>query len=1297
MNPANSKFLLNWINANASSEEEKVSNIKDAASKNLLLKILHLIDKETSKDLPRDSEAFEVEQVLSMIISYLGGFHHQSFESVINEQRLKDRDETETGKVITLLLCGATQCDNVAVFVDQITQMDVEDQFSFKFLIESVLTDMEQGSLTSDSFATILSKKANLTECHKLEHDTAQLPSPLSVQSPIEAFFTNSPLKSLVASPQLRNKQNQLMLNKLQQKVTKLQSSLDLQMHMQSELESELKEKNKEIDARDATIIELRKEITKLMSTTDELELMRHFRHDFEKADKENARALNAASNSAQMKTETQRAQEIEVDDIVLEQNQLCNMEDDSPSHVPIAPVNIDSRIIELELEKCRLESQLSTAVNQEEFLALKETLEDTKEAQTSYKENYVAAKSRIQELEEQLAVELQKSEQKDEQLRNIQEQCFHEVEELKTVLMSERSMKAELAEELDVREKRLQQTTVEIQALSSLKAGLEGSLQTSNARALDEKVKYDREMSLRNGEMNKMSEQIQRLEKDMENRLQQIQALEQERDHVRDTYEQMMAGVKNELDLKINSMAEDKAATVAQFRLRTQQLEEEHEKMKEEFASKQKAMLEEAEKNAAKIQEACDADRAAWKKKFDQLSEEVMNTRSEMFENSKKHSEELIEVRKKAREAEELLDEEARKNREEKVNLENQLLKAKSAMAELEMEVKRGEVTKKELEDERKKYDELKGRCEGYVAKVEALELNTEQLKKEAESEKERVKKEMQQLVEANKTEVDTARQALENLKRDYSELEIKRKEEIEKILQEEKEIKDGLTLQIKDVENISEEKGKRIEELETLLKKSMEEKNKRVENLETMLKESQEEEVKRVEELEKLLKDALEEKENAVSQVKNAQIKWENRQQELQAKIEDLEGASEEMKEAEIAFAELKDHMLELQTEKDRLEQKVQEESLINKRLGTEVHSLEAQLTHADRQIRELKLDSADNKNKMDSLRRKTIGGARAQRYIQDVFEEEDSSTESDEGPPLMLDDFANSLGGSMKATTLPDGAFNKSNRSLTSLHSASSSSLRAGVQTRASRRQSAIYMRGNTPPERRTTNSAAFFILGDGLRPEMEQDAEYDWTRLAELQRRNASCLPHLQTSYPVETQMQPDISGQEDALKTGRMSLDASLTKTYNTRKRKSEESASSMLKTRSHGSSLPKSKSAPNITPAKQPRSQRLVTAMQSAFGSLRSRSNENLSHEAPEQDENSSRRESVAYNIEISPPKKEKSGIARRRTIARSTGTSRLLGEKTKDSLKKSKTQQLRIDVIQRKPLRPRDVKRNVK
>ena len=52
---------------------------------------------------------------------------------------------------------------------------------------------------------------ANLSECQKLEHDAAQIPSPLTVQSPIEAFLTNSPLKSLVASPQLRSKQNQVV------------------------------------------------------------------------------------------------------------------------------------------------------------------------------------------------------------------------------------------------------------------------------------------------------------------------------------------------------------------------------------------------------------------------------------------------------------------------------------------------------------------------------------------------------------------------------------------------------------------------------------------------------------------------------------------------------------------------------------------------------------------------------------------------------------------------------------------------------------------------------------------------------------------------------------------------------------------------------------------------------------------------------------------------------------------------------------------------------------------------------
>lgn len=62
----------------------------------------------------------------------------------------------------------------------------------------------------------------------------------------------------------------------------------------------------------------------------------------------------------------------------------------DSPvvslDHAPIAPASIDTRIIELELEKQRLMHELSSTVNQEEYLALKETLEITEESYSSYK-----------------------------------------------------------------------------------------------------------------------------------------------------------------------------------------------------------------------------------------------------------------------------------------------------------------------------------------------------------------------------------------------------------------------------------------------------------------------------------------------------------------------------------------------------------------------------------------------------------------------------------------------------------------------------------------------------------------------------------------------------------------------------------------------------------------------------------------------------------------------------------------------------------------------------------------------
>ena len=80
------------------------------------------------------------------------------------------------------------------------------------------------------------------------------------------------------------------------------------------------------------------------------------------------------------------------------------------------------------------------------------------------------------------------------------------------------------------------------------MKAGLEGSLQTSNARAHDNQLKYDKEITLVKKEVEELTKQRQRFEEELENRLQQIQASEKERDQVREAYEKMLADLKSEL-----------------------------------------------------------------------------------------------------------------------------------------------------------------------------------------------------------------------------------------------------------------------------------------------------------------------------------------------------------------------------------------------------------------------------------------------------------------------------------------------------------------------------------------------------------------------------------------------------------------------------------------------------------------------------------------------------------------------------------------------------------------------------
>lgn len=134
------------------------------------------------------------------------------------------------------------------------------------------------------------------------------------------------------------------------------------------------------------------------------------------------------------------------------------------------------------------------------------------------------------------------------DQLKNVQEQCFQEIEELKSTLLSERSLTKELTQELDLREKRLHETNMEIEALAILKTGLEGSLQTSNARALDDKARYERELSLTKEKGERLQGELKMLEKALEEKNDRLHAVEIEKDQIREAYEQMLAELRNEL-----------------------------------------------------------------------------------------------------------------------------------------------------------------------------------------------------------------------------------------------------------------------------------------------------------------------------------------------------------------------------------------------------------------------------------------------------------------------------------------------------------------------------------------------------------------------------------------------------------------------------------------------------------------------------------------------------------------------------------------------------------------------------
>ena len=739
----------------------------------------------------------------------------------------------------------------------------------------------------------------------------------------------------------------------------------------------------------------------------------------------------------------------------------------------------------------------------------------------------------------------------------------------------------------------------------------------------------------------------------------------------------------------------------------KVREMEEELEMVKHTFADKQKAMLGEASKNHSKLQEDYEAERAFWKTKLAQASKESMDLRSELYEMSQKHSSELLELRKVARNREEEMDLQTKNLREENRCLEKHISKLSGCVAELEEKLNHAEAKGKELSEEREKCAELQANCEEFAAKEESYKSHIELLKTDTQKEREELKHEIQ--LERKQREV-----MLESHRQETSELKVKL-EDLEKKKDEEKK---------EEIQKMTNESCAREEGLVSELEK-----------LKATLKNNAE----YVEELENSLKVSREEKEEMGEESQKSKQEWEGKVRDLGERIVELEQEQGGMTELRSTLDEMREerqaivtHVESVEQENETLEQKLTEEELINRRLATELRSLEAQLSQADRVLREQRQELEKLKNQPDSTV-KTFVIERGQRAPEDFrtiteVSEEDTTSESDDSR-LRLEDLNAST--SSRLSLVRAGSGNQLNRFTSSVTSTSSrASLRNGVQTRAaaSRRQSASYLRGKTPPEMRTTSSDAYFI-GDQFAKQMEQENEfeYNWDRLSELKRRNASCLPHLQTSYPVEMQLlKPDPTLGEDVVKSGSSTSPGS----FSTRKRKADQSFSyaAHVLTRSASArsaseatrsrtvkTLPTSKSDNCITPGKRRKTRRLAEMVQSTFESLRYKSNENLSSNfqaasrenlPPASDDpfeseaermRALRRGSVCFDVMNAPPSGSgKPSLSRRRTITRSTASTKLLSNEAKAECKKVLEKNAKQDQrgTGKRPLRPRQVKK---
>ena len=483
--------------------------------------------------------------------------------------------------------------------------------------------------------------------------------------------------------------------------------------------------------------------------------------------------------------------------------------------------------------------------------------------------------------------------------------------------------------------------------------------------------------------------------------------------------------------------------------------------------------------------------------------------------------------------------------------------------------------------------------------------------------------------------------------------------------------------------------------------------------------LKTRLQEEGEKVAEMEKALEIVREEKEKGSEELQNVKQESESRVHVLGQKIAELEQERDEIEELKGALVTVQDEREDLakrvevaEGSQANLEQQLVEEELINRRVATELRSLEAQLAQADRVIREQKqeLEGLKNSRELSSRAdhgRRNPGDCRTKPGVKE--KQLDTSAASNEGigsesedTRLKVEDLNISTSSRLSAAAPDDSAGQLSRFGSSVISTSSRASMRGGVQTR---RQSAVYLRGKTPPEMRTTSSRAFFISDQfTMRTEDENDCDYDWNRLSELKRRNASRPPHLKASYALEMQLRkPDSIDDEDAVKTGASSdsprsytrkrkalgnsLDAAITRSLSTRSSQSTNTLRADTK-------LPSSKSDNSIVSGK-----RRKDGQANVGSSSRSKSREACEENVPPERVAASveqRPGGVSFAIMDDAPKDipAKPSLGKRRVFTRSLGSSKLINKSAKEECKKVLQKEKGLRISSKKPLRPKRVKK---